>query len=103
MNPVSRRQMLALSSATALYPWCRLLAQESKPRLKADPDRKIDTQVSVELISAEGAGTQAQDWATIFQDLNVSFSVRRSQLDEKPETTERTSGVSLRDVQVLGR
>lgn len=103
MRSYSRRQLLAVSAASfcSLVPILR--AQEKRPRLKADPDRKIDTQVSIELITAEGAGTSAQEWATIFQDLNVSFSVRRSLLNEKPETTETTSGVSLRDVQVLGR
>ncbi len=103
MSPLSRRQMLAISSVATLSLLPRLWGQEPRPRLKADPDRKINTQVSVELITAEGAGTEAQEWATIFGDLNVSFSVRRSLLNEKPETIETTSGVSLRDVQVLGR
>lgn len=103
MSRYSRRQMLAASSASVLTMLPGLWAQEPRPRLKADPDRKIDTQVSVELLTREGAGLNAQEWATIFQDLNVSFAVRRSQLDEKPETTETTSGVSLRDVQVIGR
>lgn len=103
MSRYSRRQMLAASSVAVLTMLPSLAAQETRPRLKADPDRKIDTQVSVELLTKEGAGLYAQEWATIFQDLNVSFSVRRSLLDEKPETTETTSGISLRDVQVVGR
>ena len=102
---LSRRALLALSCAASLDWLPSLPAQQppARPRLKADPDRRIDTRVSVDLISQDGAGVAAQEWATIFQDLNVGFSVRRSQLEDKPETTETTSGVSLRDVQVLGR
>lgn len=103
MSRYSRRQILAASSAALFTMLPTLRAQEPRPRLKADPDRKIDTQVSVELLTKEGAGLNAQEWATIFQDLNVSFTVRRSLLDEKPETIETASGVSLRDVQVIGR
>lgn len=104
MSRISRRQVLATASSAAIFSllppsW----AQQGRPRVKSDPDRKIDTQISIELITANGVGSEAQDWATIFQDFNVSFTVRRSVLDEKPETTERTSGISLRDVHVLGR
>ena len=105
MVRLSRRQLLTWSCAATL----QLLpafaaAQQTRSRLKGDPERKIDTKVAVELITGEGGvGLNAQEWSEIFQDLNVSFSVRRSLLDDKPETTETTSGVSLRDVQVIGR
>lgn len=104
MLRLSRRELLTASCAASL----QLLpgfaaAQQPRPKLKADPDRKIDTKVSVELITEGGVGLDAQEWAEIFQDLNVSFSVRRSLLNDKPETIETTSGVSLRDVQVIGR
>lgn len=104
MPRLSRRDLLALTCAASLELFPTFAAaQQTKNRLKADPDRKIDTKVSVELITGEGVGLDAQEWAEIFQEMNVTFSVRRSLLNDKPETTETTSGVSLRDVQVIGR
>jgi hypothetical protein len=99
----SRRQMLAALSVASFAPCSMLWAQKPGARLKADPDRRINTQITVELLTREGVGLDAQEWAEIFQDLNVAFSVKRSLLNEKPETTETTSGVSLRDVLVVGR
>ncbi len=105
MLRLTRRDLLALSCAASL----ELLpsyaaAQQQRPRLKADPERKIDTKIAVELLTGEGGvGLDAQEWAEIFQEMGVSFSVRRSLLNDKPETTETTSGVSLRDVVVIGR
>lgn len=109
MPPLTRRQLLALSCVASLNwgPssfWSVLSAQQPRARLKADPDRKLDTRVSVELITGEGGvGLDAQEWSEVFQELNVAFTVRRSLLNDKPETTETTSGISLRDVQVIGR
>lgn len=109
MPQLSRRHLFALSCVASLNwgsssLWPVLNAQQPRSRLKADPDRKLDTRISVELITgAGGVGLDAQEWAEVFQEFNVTFSVRRSLLDDKPETTETTSGISLRDVQVIGR
>ena len=104
MLRLSRRDLLVLSCAASfeLLPSFST-AQQTKNRLKADPDRKIDTKVSVELITGDGVGLDAQEWAEIFQEMNVTFGVRRSLLNDKPETLETVSGISLRDVQVIGR
>ncbi|MES2792085.1 MAG: hypothetical protein V4719_20890 [Planctomycetota bacterium] len=105
MPRFSRRDLLVLSCAASLnlLPSLTAAQQPRRPRVKADPERKINTKVNVDLISEGGVGLDAQEWAEIFQEMDVTFSVRRSQLDEKPETTEAVSGISLRDVQVLGR
>lgn len=80
-----------------------LFAQPLKPtKFKAGADRKFDTRVTVELVTSQGAGLAAQEWNEIFQDLNVSLSIRRSVLNDKPETREATLGVNLREVTVLG-
>lgn len=103
MMKYSRRQWLIVSTLAAWQCVPSVWAQQPRPRLKGGADRKIDTRVTVELITAEGAGQIAQDWAAIFQDLDVSFSVRRSLPKDKLETTETTSGISLRDVHAIGR
>lgn len=105
MLRLSRRDLLAftcVASLELLPSWAT--AQQPRSRLKTDPERKIDTKVTVELIAGDGGvGLEAQEWAEIFQEMNVTFSVRRSLLDDKPETTETVSGISLRDVHVVGR
>lgn len=70
-------------------------ATRSKPPL---------TQVTVELMTGnEGVGLRAHRWRDIFEKLDVTFVVRRSLLNEKPEIKERRIGDSVRQVQVTGR
>jgi hypothetical protein len=62
------------------------------------------TQVTVELLTGdEGAGLRAHRWRDIFEKLDVTFVIRRSFFNEKPEIKERKISDSIRQVQIIGR
>ena len=79
-------------------------AAQTRPKMAARGEKNVETQVFVELLTGtEGVGIRAQEWARIFENLQVSFKVRRAVLEEQPEITEKLIGTSLREVSAVGR
>src|SRR5262245_3495800 len=74
------------------------------PALKPKPAvTGVKTTLEIELLTGpDGGAIQAQEWRTVFEQLNVSVSIHKAVLDEKPEVKERVVG-TLRYVTVVGR
>jgi len=105
MVELTRRQLLAYSLVAS---WgalgsAFLVAQKRPERFSSEPSRRINTTVAVELLTADGVGINAREWAELFEELDVQLAIRKSVLKEIPETTEELLGASLRDVHVVGR
>jgi hypothetical protein len=61
------------------------------------------TVLNVELLTgADGGALHAQDWRTVFEQLDVAVTIRRAVLDDKPDIKERAVG-TLRYVTVIGQ
>lgn len=81
-----------------------LPAQTSAVRPKTGAEKGPLTQITIELLTGnEGVGISAQRWSQIFQELNVTLSIRRGRSDDKLGTTEKKIGDSVRQVRVVGR
>lgn len=101
-----RRSIFVLAGVTLVS--APVLAQPNrKPMTPAAVGTRTKaplTQVTVELMTGdEGVGLRAHRWRDIFEKMDVTFVIRRSFYNEKPETKERKVGDSVRQVQVTGK
>ncbi len=87
--------LLAMPTAAA--------AQVGKARPAASATAS-QTRVSIEIFTGkEGVGLRAQRWGQLFEKLKVPFTIRPERAGDKLETTESSTGKSLRQVHVVGR
>lgn len=95
--------VVLLASIWSVAGHATVFGQTPPKRVKLEPVRKLNTTVAIELLTAEGVGINSREWAELFSELDVLFTIRKSVLKEKPETKEEVLGTTLRDVHVIGR
>lgn len=80
------------------------IAFSQTTRSKPAGEKRVTTIINIELTTGdEGAGLLAQRWGAIFEKLDVTLTIRRARPDDKLGVTEKKSGTSVRQVNVLGK
>jgi hypothetical protein len=113
MVQLTRRQLLvsSLGCSLGLHPASLLFArQRPKPlapppraKVKLEPIQRINTTIVIELLTAQGVGSNTREWSELFQELDVQLTIRKALEKEQPETSEKLLGTTLRDIHLLGR